>query len=143
MQTFHSSPTNVKFLFSLTLTMVFSFLVTSTTFAINVGNNSMNDIELIFNGKTIDMQNVIPIAAINKSEPNTLLIKMNKNMLNENVNLEITLARGNRPVSSTQEFKFFSEIDINISDLLIQAKSGDRIVLALNNDKTVFSINIS
>ena len=140
-----SDSKNVKFLFTLALCMAFSLIFVHGTYADNVHKIMDKDIVLTFNGKTIDQKRGIVHSDFNKVEENTLLIALKSKVFepNENVNLQVILARGTRPLNAKDLINFSDQVEIDLTNLLLDAKPGDRIVLSFNDDKRIMVIPIS
>jgi len=125
--------------------MAFSLIFVHGTYADNVHKILDKDIELTFNGKTIDLKRGIVLTDFNKVEENTLLIALKSKVFepNENVNLQVILARGTRPLNAKELIKFSDQVEIDLTNLLLDAKPGDRIVLSFNDDERIMVIPIS
>ena len=147
MQTYAHSPLskNVHTLFPLALCMVFSLIFVHGAYADNVYKILDKDIELTFNGKTIDQKRGIVQSDFDKVEKNTLLIALKSKVFapNGNVNLQIILARGTRPLNAKDLISFSNQVEIDLTNLLLNAKPGDRIVLSFNDDERIMVIPIS
>jgi hypothetical protein len=103
------------------------------------------EIKLTFNGKTIDLKRGIILSDFNKVEENKLLIALKSKVFapNENVNLQVILARGTRPLNAKDLINFSNQVEIDLTNLLLDAKPGDRIVLSFNDDERILVIPIS
>ena len=145
MQTYAHSPLTKNVQTLLTLCMAFSLIFVHGTYADNVHKILDKDIELTFNGKTIDLKRGIVLTDFNKVEENTLLIALKSKVFepNENVNLQVILARGTRPLNAKELIKFSDQVEIDLTNLLLDAKPGDRIVLSFNDDERIMVIPIS
>lgn len=134
---------SVKIFLAFMLTMSFSTATISISNAEEFNNVMDKDIKLKFNGKEINQKGGIHFSEIKKDEANLLLIEIQSECFDSNPKLRIFLAKGTRPITMENDVDISTQPGINLSKLLSQAKSGDRIILDFNNDERIIVIPIS
>lgn len=139
-----STTKNVKWLFTFTMCIAVSLTATVDTFSNNVDKVLDKDIQLTFNGKTVDLKQGLAQSDFNNTKENKLMIEVKPRTFDaeQEVKLDIIMARGKRPFAKVQT-NFSDQVEVDLSNLLLNAKPGDRIVLAFNDEKRVIIIPIS